>query len=101
MYFIKTIIDYLKDKEYMKLMIITTSTIGVGTIMYHIIEGWSWLDSLYFSVITLTTIGYGDLAPITAVGKLFTIIYIIFGLGIILNFIEVVHHHYEEHHIKS
>jgi pilus assembly protein TadC len=44
----------------------------------------------------LTTIGYGDIAPITNAGKLFTIVYIIFGLGIIINFIEVAHHHYEE-----
>lgn len=95
MHFIKTIIDFLKDKEYIKLLLITTSTIGLGTVMYHLIEGWNWIDSLYFSVITLTTIGYGDLAPTTDFGKIFTILYILFGLGIILNFIEVVHQHYD------
>jgi len=80
----------------MKLMSISATTIGIGTVTYHFIEGWGWIDCLYFSVITLTTIGYGDIAPITTPGKLFTIIYIMFGLGIIINFIEVVHQHYEE-----
>lgn len=100
MYFIKTIIDFFRDKEYKKLLFITLSTVGCGTVMYSYIEGWSWIDSLYFSVITLTTIGYGDIAPVTDAGKLFTIVYIIFGLGIILNFIEVVHHHYEQENEK-
>lgn len=100
MYFIKTIIAFLRDKEYAKLMSVTLSTIVFGTVMYSYIEGWNWIDSLYFSVITLTTIGYGDVAPVTNAGKLFTIVYIIFGLGIILNFIEVIHHHYEEQEVK-
>ena len=43
-------------------------------------EGWNLLDSLYFSVVTLTTIGYGDLSPSTAASKIFTIFYIFVGL---------------------
>ncbi|WP_269849570.1 potassium channel family protein [Methanosarcina horonobensis] len=45
------------------------------------------LDSLYFSVITLTTVGYGDFTPQTVYGKIFTMIYIFFGLGILIGFI--------------
>ncbi|MFN8377767.1 MAG: potassium channel family protein [Anaerolineae bacterium] len=36
------------------------SILVVGTIFYHLVEGWNILDSVYFCVITLTTIGYGD-----------------------------------------
>ena len=44
-----------------KLVFGTLLTIGVGSVFYHFIENWSWIDSIYFSVITLTTVGYGDL----------------------------------------
>ncbi|SLN59448.1 voltage-gated potassium channel [Roseovarius gaetbuli] len=53
-----------------------------GTLFYHTIEGWSWIDALYFSVTTISTIGLGDLSPRTDFGKLFTIIYIFVGVGV-------------------
>ncbi len=96
MYFIRTILSFAKDKAYNKLLMFTASIVGLGTVSYKFIEGWSWVDSLYFSVVTLTTVGYGDVSPQTDAGKLFTIVYIIIGLGLILNFIEVTHAHYEE-----
>jgi len=55
--------------------------------------GWSWIDSLYFSVIILTTVGYGDLTPETTLGNLFAIVYILIGLGILLAFINLVVQH--------
>jgi hypothetical protein len=65
-------------------ILILTVILGIGTTFYHYEEGWSLIDSFYFSTITLTTIGYGDLAPKTDVGKLFTAFYAIFGIGILL-----------------
>ena len=58
----------------------------IGTVFYHLEEGWSWLDSLYFSVITLSTVGYGDFEPTTAVSKIFTIVYIFLGISIFVSF---------------
>jgi len=94
MLFIKTIISFLQDKEYRNLLLTTAVILALGSTAYHYIEGWSWVDSLYFSVITLTTIGYGDFSPATDAGKLFTIFYIIIGIGIILSFIDTIHSHY-------
>jgi voltage-gated potassium channel len=51
------------------------------------VEKWSVVDALYFSVTTLTTVGLGDLAPTTTLGKLFTIVYIFVGIGLIAGFI--------------
>ena len=53
-----------------------------GTIFYHSVEGWSWVDALYFSVMTVSTVGTSDLVPQTEFGKLFTIIYIFVGVGV-------------------
>ena len=61
-----------------------------GTVFYSITEGWSLLDSFYFSATTLTTVGFGDLAPQTALGKLGTVLYLFVGLGIIGGFINKV-----------
>src|SRR3712207_6330000 len=61
-----------------------------GTVFYSIVEGWSPLDSFYFSATTLTTVGFGDLAPQTALGKIGTVLYLFVGLGIIGGFINAV-----------
>jgi len=67
-----------------------------GSTVYHYLEDWSWVDSVYFSVVTLTTVGFGDFAPKTDGGKIFTIFYIIIGIGIILSFINTLYEHYRD-----
>lgn len=59
------------------------SVVAGGTIMYRLLEDWGWVDSLYFSVITLTSVGYGDLTPSSAESKLFTVIYIVIGISLL------------------
>jgi voltage-gated potassium channel len=96
MFFIRAVISFLKDEQYRDLLITTSLILLLGTVVYHFLEGWSWIDSLYFSVVTLTTIGYGDFSPQTDIGKLFTIFYILLGLGMILAFINTVYEHYTQ-----
>ncbi len=60
--------------------------LSFGTVFYHFEEKLSWINAYYFSVITLTTVGYGDITPHTDVGKIFTTLYIFAGVGIITTF---------------
>jgi voltage-gated potassium channel len=63
-------------------LIAVFATILFGTIGYHVLEGWSWFDGLYMTIITLATIGYGETHPLTAAGRVFTIILIIVGVTV-------------------
>lgn len=57
--------------------------LATGTVVYHYVENWSWVDSFYFSSVALTTVGFGDLAPSTDGSKLFTVFYIFSGISLI------------------
>ncbi len=65
------------------LLLLTTGTVG-----YHFLEDWSWVDSLYFSVVAVTTVGFGDITPSTDPSKLFTVGYILVGIGIITTYLN-------------
>ncbi len=69
------------------LLALTAFVLLMGTVFYHYVEKFSWLDAYYFCVITLATIGYGDFVPKTDAGKLFTTFYVFIGVGIITAFI--------------
>jgi voltage-gated potassium channel len=58
--------------------------ITVGTIVFHELEGWTILDSLYVTAQTVTTVGFGDLAPRTRAGRAFATVFMMVGVGIVL-----------------
>lgn len=55
----------------------------VGTVGYRILEGAGWWDSFYMTAITLTTVGYREVFPLSRAGQLFTIVLLLVGLGIL------------------
>ena len=79
-----------REPQFRSLTFLVVITLLGGTIFYSTVEGWSIVDALHFSVTTLTTVGLGDLAPATTIGKLFTVLHIFAGLSIILGFIDTV-----------
>ena len=62
---------------------ILVGVIALGTLGYVTIEGWSAFDALYMTVITLATVGFKEVHELSPQGKLFTILLIVFGAGII------------------
>jgi len=55
--------------------------LAIGTIGYNIIEGWSFIDSLFMTVITISTVGYDEIYPLSRAGQIFSIVLIISGVG--------------------
>jgi voltage-gated potassium channel len=71
-----------RDPETKALPFVAGALVLTGTIFYWRFEDWTIIQSLYFSVVTLTTVGYGDLTPTTAGTQIFTIFYILTGIGV-------------------
>ena len=67
-------------------MLLVASLLVVGTIFYVLVEGWGVVDALYFCAMSLATVGYGDVVPETEIGKLFTVVYVLSGIGILVSF---------------
>jgi hypothetical protein len=87
---IKTVGVSVHNNEFRILLSLTFFILLMGTFVYHRVEHWRWLDSFYFSVTTLATVGFGDVAPKTDFGKLFTVFYIFVGIGVIFSFITTI-----------
>jgi voltage-gated potassium channel len=70
----------LLPRRFLLTLLVPTALLLIGTLGYHFFEGISYFDSLYLTVITVTTVGYGDLYPHTAPGKVFTILLLLGGV---------------------
>lgn len=56
----------------------------IGTVSYRYLEKWTWIQAFYFSVVTLTTVGYGDLYPTSETSRLFTALFLLSGAAVVL-----------------
>lgn len=72
------------EKRIVTIIVVFILLILVGGVVYSNIEGWRYLDAVYFTTVTLTTLGYGDFTPKTDVGKIFTIFFSLAGIAIVL-----------------
>jgi voltage-gated potassium channel Kch len=97
-----------KRKKLITLGIAALSLFIIGTCFYHYYEGMEWIDALYFTTMTLASVGYGDHVPVTPGGKLFTIGFVIIGITTLIAFLDTVtrirvseHMEHIIHHIKN
>jgi voltage-gated potassium channel len=79
-----------RDRGFLVLALTTLVLIGGGTGFYWVWENLTGLDSFYLSVMTLTTVGYGDVKPVTTVGKIFTVFFVIMGIGVLLALLSAI-----------
>ncbi len=85
--FLKIIFQGLKNDEEFRFLLIFIIILLIGsTTFYTKIEHWNMIDALYFSVMTMATIGYGDLTPTNDVSKVFTIVYTFVSIGAFVAF---------------
>jgi voltage-gated potassium channel len=83
-----------RDPETQALPVVAGALVLTGTIFYWRFEDWTVIQALYFSVVTLTTVGFGDFTPTTAGTQIFTIIYILTGLGVLVALLSSVAQQY-------
>jgi ion channel len=75
-----------RDRDARGPLLLVISLLIVGTVFYTLVEGWTVVDSVYFCAMSLATVGYGDLVPHTDLGKIFTTVYVLAGIGILVSF---------------
>ncbi len=73
-----------RDPDTKALPVVAGTLILTGTIFYWRIEDWTILESLYFCIVTLTTVGYGDFTPTEPASQIFTIVFILTGFGVLV-----------------
>jgi hypothetical protein len=78
----------LRDPEFRAILFLIALAIACGSAFFRVVEHWAWIDAVYFSVMALTTVGDATLAPTTAIAKIFTMVFSICGIGLMLAFLS-------------
>ncbi|MCA9214381.1 MAG: two pore domain potassium channel family protein, partial [Planctomycetales bacterium] len=68
-------------RGFLRIMLVLATLTGVGVGWFRFVDGWSWVDAIYMSVITLSTVGYTEVRPLSELDKLFVCCYLAIGLG--------------------
>lgn len=72
------------SQRLIRIAVLTLAVLAIGTLGYMIIEGWSFSDAAFMTVITLSTVGYGVVGILSDNGRFFTVILILVGVGVIV-----------------
>ncbi len=81
-----------EDPEFRALLLVMIVMLIGGTLFYAHYEDWGYLDALYFCVMTMSTVGYGDFTPTTSLSKVFTIVYALVSIGVFVGVVSKLAH---------
>jgi voltage-gated potassium channel Kch len=90
---VRGLVSLFGDPEARGIVTLGIGLITVGAFFYRQVEDLSWVDSFYFTIVTLTTVGYGDISPQTTAGRVFTSVYLLIGIGILVALVSEVAKH--------
>ena len=76
------LISSVYESRILYAFVLILMTAGVGTAGYHFLQRWPWSDGLYMTVITMTTVGYGETRELTQLGRVFTMLLVVTSIGI-------------------
>ncbi len=88
--FFRIYVELFRLPEFRGLLVVVVFFIALGGFVFRSLEGWTWLDAFYFGVVSLTTVGFGDITPKTETGKLFAMVYLLAGVGLLSGLIAIV-----------
>lgn len=66
------------------MLVFSAILVLLGAYVFHMVEGWRFIDSLYFTMATVTTVGYGDFTPTHDVSKILAIFYMLLTIPVVL-----------------
>ncbi len=95
------LISLSRDPEAHGIITLALGLITGGAFFYRQVEGLSWVDSFYFTIVTLTTVGYGDISPQTTAGRIFTSAYLLIGIGILVALLSAVAKHLVQANLRG
>jgi voltage-gated potassium channel len=79
-----------RERGFVVIGVLAVILVAGGSVFYSLVEDLRALDAVYLSVTTLTTVGYGDVAPVTDAGRAFTTFFVVAGMGILLAFVTAI-----------
>ena len=94
-------IKLLICKTFIKLFTFLLVLIFIFALLFQSIEDWNFIDSFYFSVCTVTTLGYGDIAPVSDSGKILFICCSLFGTCIVAKILNMIMNLMSEYHLRK
>jgi voltage-gated potassium channel len=88
-------------KPVVRPLILLVAITAVGTAGYMVVEGWPLFDAAYMTIMTLTTVGFGEVRPLDAAGRMFTMLLMIGGIGGVLYTLTTVMQYIIEGHVNA